>query len=257
MTLLQQWVALKTIVVKEFMRFIRIWIQTVIPAAIMTMLYFVIIGKLIGSRLGTMHGIPYVDYIAPGLVLMAIINNSYGNVVASFFSAKFQRHIEEMLISPMPNYLIVLGFVIGGLLRGSVVGLVTGVVAAFFVNVHIYHFLIVVLVATLTSVLFSLGGLLNAVFAKTFDDISIVPTFVLTPLTYLGGIFYSVDILSDFWRTLSLANPVLYMINAMRYGMLGVSDINISIAFTIIIVFVIGLYGYAVYLLRYGVGMRQ
>jgi ABC-2 type transport system permease protein len=252
----QQWVALRTILMKEFMRFIRIWIQTVLPAAIMTALYFIIMGKLIGSQLADVHGQTYVNYIAPGLVLMSVITNSYANVVSSFFSAKFQRHVEEMLVSPMPNYLIVIGFVAGGLTRGLVVGLVTGLVAAFFVEIHLHNIGVVVLVAALTATLFSLAGFINAVYAKTFDDISIVPTFILTPLTYLGGIFYSVDVLSEFWRTASLANPVLYMINAMRYGMLGVSDIDIMVALTIIILFVVALYVWAVMLMRTGTGIR-
>ncbi len=256
MTWQQQWVALSTILMKEFMRFIRIWIQTVLPAAIMTALYFIIMGKLIGSQLADVHGQTYVNYIAPGLVLMSVITNSYANVVSSFFSAKFQRHVEEMLVSPMPNYLIVIGFVSGGLTRGLVVGLVTGVVAAFFVKIQMHSIGVVILVAILTSTLFSLGGFINALYAKNFDDISIVPTFILTPLTYLGGIFYSVDVLSEFWRTVSLANPVLYMINAMRYGMLGVSDIDIVIALTIITLFVVVLYIWAVMLLRKGTGIR-
>jgi ABC-2 type transport system permease protein len=251
------WIAFATILVKEFMRFIRIWIQTVLPPAIMTALYFVIMGNVIGSRLAPVHGFAYIDYIAPGLILMSVIINSYGNVVSSFFSAKFQRHIEEMLVSPLPNYLIILGFVAGGVMRGLVVGLVTTLVAAFFIELHFDNIAIVLLVMLLTSMLFSLGGLINAVYAKTFDDISIVPTFVLTPLTYLGGIFYSVDVLSEFWRSLSFANPVLYMINAMRHGMLGVSDINIYIAFGIIIGFVVMLYIFALNLLNRGVGIRQ
>jgi ABC-2 type transport system permease protein len=257
MNLAQQWIAFKAIMVKEFLRFIRIWIQTVLPPAVMTLLYFVIMGKVIGSRLDPVHGVAYIDYIAPGLILMSVINNSYGNVVSSFFSAKFQRHIEEMLVSPMPNYLIVLGFVAGGLARGVVVGLVTMVVASFFTDLHITHGFVVMLVVVLTSILFSLGGLINAVYAKTFDDIAIIPTFVLTPLTYLGGIFYSVEVLSEFWQQVSLANPVLYMINAMRYGMLGVSDIDIRLALTIIISFVVGLYVLAVNLLQRGVGTRN
>lgn len=257
MNLAQQWIAFKAIMVKEFLRFIRIWIQTVLPPAVMTLLYFVIMGKVIGSRLDPVHGVAYIDYIAPGLILMSVINNSYGNVVSSFFSAKFQRHIEEMLVSPMPNYLIVLGFVAGGLARGFVVGLVTMVVASYFIDLHIAHGVVLLLVMVLTSILFSLGGLINAVYAKTFDDIAIIPTFVLTPLTYLGGIFYSVEALSGFWQTVSLANPVLYMINAMRYGMLGVSDIDIRVALVIIISFVAGLYIFAVNLLQRGVGTRN
>ena len=257
MTLSQQLTAFSTIVIKEFMRFIRIWIQTVLPAMITMGLYFVIFGNLIGSQLAPIHGFTYIDYIVPGIILMAIINNSYANVVSSFFSAKFQRHIEEMLVSPMPNYLILLGFVGGGLARGLIVGTAVTVVASFFVELRFSHPWIVIAVVLLTSVLFALGGLINAVFAKSFDDISIIPTFVLTPLTYLGGIFYSVEMLPGFWQSISYANPILYMINAMRFGMLGVSDIDVRVALLIIIGFVVFLYSFALYLLRTGVGIRN
>ena len=257
MTLQQQLIAFSTIVIKEFMRFIRIWIQTVLPAMITMGLYFVIFGNLIGSQLAPIHGFTYIDYIVPGIILMSIINNSYANVVSSFFSAKFQRHIEEMLVSPMPNYLILLGFVGGGLARGLIVGVAVTVVASFFVELRFFHPWIVMAVVLLTSVLFALGGLINAVFAKSFDDIAIIPTFVLTPLTYLGGIFYSVKMLPGIWQSISYANPILYMINAMRYGMLGVSDIDVRIALLIIIGFVVFLYGFALYLLRTSVGIRN
>ena len=257
MTLPQQLTAFSTIVIKEFMRFIRIWIQTVLPAMITMGLYFVIFGNLIGSQLAPIHGFTYIDYIVPGIILMAIINNSYANVVSSFFSAKFQRHIEEMLVSPMPNYLILLGFVGGGLARGLIVGIAVTVVASFFVELRFYHPWIVMTVVLLTSVLFALGGLINAVFARSFDDISIIPTFVLTPLTYLGGIFYSVEMLPGVWQSISYANPILYMINAMRFGMLGVSDIDVRVALLIIIGFVVFLYSFALYLLRTGVGIRN
>ncbi len=256
MTLHQQYVAFSTIVIKEFMRFIRIWIQTVLPAMITMGLYFVIFGNLIGSQLSPIHGFGYMDYIVPGIILMAIINNSYANVVSSCFSSKFQRHIEEMLVSPMPNYLILLGFVGGGLTRGLVVGVAVTLVAAFFADLQVHNLAVILIVAVLTSILFALGGFINAIFAKTFDDISIIPTFVLTPLTYLGGIFYSVDMLPGFWQSLSYANPILYMINAMRYGMLGVSDIDVGVALGIIVAFVIVLYTYSIYLLRKGVGIR-
>jgi ABC-2 type transport system permease protein len=257
MTLKEQYTAFSTIVVKEFMRFIRIWVQTVLPAMITMGLYFVIFGNLIGSQLAPIKGYNYVDYIVPGIILMAMINNSYANVVSSFFSAKFQRHIEEMLVSPMPNYLILFGFIGGGLARGLIVGIAVSIIAMFFTDLQIHNLAIVLFVALLTSILFSLGGFINAIYAKTFDDISIIPTFVLTPLTYLGGIFYSVEMLPPFWQNISYANPILYMINAMRYGMLGVSDINVNIAIAIIIGFVIILYLYCLYLLRKGVGIRS
>ena len=257
MTLQQQWIAFRTIVTKEVMRFVRIWVQTVLPAMITMGLYFVIFGHLIGSQLAPIQGYTYIEYIVPGIILMAIINNSYANVVSSFFSAKFQRHIEEMLISPMPNYLILLGFVGGGMMRGLVVGVAVTAVASVFANLHVHNPAVIVLVAILTSVLFSLGGMINAMYAKTFDDISIIPTFVLTPLTYLGGIFYSVDMLPDFWHSVSLVNPILYMINAMRYGMLGVSDIDVRLALLIVVGFVVALYLFALYLLRKGTGIRH
>lgn len=257
MTLEQQVIAFRTIVVKEMMRFLRIWVQTVLPAAVTMSLYFVIFGNLIGSQLAPIHGLDYVDYIVPGIILMAIINNSYANVVSSFFSAKFQRHIEEMLVSPMPNYLILLGFVGGGLMRGLVVGITVTIVAGFFTRLQIHNISIIVLVVVLTSILFALGGFINAIYAKTFDDISIIPTFVLTPLTYLGGIFYSVEMLPGIWQSISYINPILYMINAMRYGMLGVSDINVTTALFIIIGFVMVLYVYCIYLLRKGTGIRN
>ncbi len=256
MTLKEQYIAFSTIVVKEFMRFIRIWVQTVLPAMITMGLYFVIFGNLIGSQIAPIKGFNYVDYIVPGIILMSMINNSYANVVSSFFSAKFQRHIEEMLVSPMPNYLILLGFVGGGLARGLIVGVSVSFIAMFFADLQFHNLAIVLLVSVLTTILFALAGFINAIYAKTFDDISIIPTFVLTPLTYLGGIFYSVDMLPAFWQTISYANPILYMINAMRYGMLGVSDIDVSIAITIIIGFVVALYLYCLYLLRKGTGIR-
>jgi len=257
MTLEQQIIAFRTIVVKEMMRFLRIWVQTVLPAAVTMSLYFVIFGNLIGSQLAPIHGLNYVDYIVPGIILMAIINNSYANVVSSFFSAKFQRHIEEMLVSPMPNYLILLGFAGGGLMRGLVVGITVTIVAGFFTQLQIHNLSVIVLVVVLTSILFALGGFINAMYAKTFDDISIIPTFVLTPLTYLGGIFYSVEMLPGIWQSISYINPILYMINAMRYGMLGVSDINVTTALFIIIGFVVVLYIYCIYLLRRGTGIRS
>ena len=257
MTLQEQFTAFSTIVIKEFMRFMRIWVQTVLPAMITMGLYFVIFGNLNGSQLAPIQGYSYIDYIVPGIILMAVINNSYANVVSSFFSAKFQRHIEEMLVSPMPNYLILLGFVGGGLARGLTVGISVTIIAAFFTELRFDNVFIVVIVVLLTSILFALGGFINAVYAKSFDDISIIPTFVLTPLTYLGGIFYSVEMLPGFWQTISYINPIMYMINAMRDGMLGVSDINVNIALMIIIGFIIVLYSYCLYLLRRGIGIRS
>ncbi len=257
MNALEQFTAFKTLLFKEVRRFMRIWVQTVLPAAITTGLYFVIFGKMIGSQLNDISGYSYMDYIVPGIILMAIINNSYANVVSSFYSAKFQHHVEEMLVSPMPNYLILLGFVSGGVLRGLIVGLAVTLVSLFFTEPGVYHPGIILLVVVLTAVLFSLAGFLNAVFAKSFDDISIIPTFVLAPLTYLGGIFYSIDMLPEFWQQVSLLNPIMYMINAMRYGMLGVSDVDVSHALFIILLFVCSLFAFSLYLLNRGVGIRS
>lgn len=257
MTAAQQWAAFSTILTKEFLRFIRIWVQTVLPAGITMALYFVIFGSLIGSRLGEINGLRYIDFMVPGIILMAVINNSYANVVSSFYSAKFQRHVEEMLVSPMPNYLIIMGYMSGGMARGLVVGAVVTVVAMFFSDLQVKNLTLTLAVVLLTTMLFSLAGFINAVFAKSFDDISIIPTFVLTPLTYLGGVFYSIDMLPEFWQRVSLVNPVLYMVNAFRAGMLGVSDVNVTTAITIIVAFVIGLFGFALWLMQRGVGIRN
>lgn len=251
-------VGFNTIVVKEITRVLRIWIQTLVPPAITMTLYFIIFGNLIGRRIGTMDGFDYMQFIAPGLIMMSVITNSYGNVVSSFFGAKFGKHIEEMLVSPMPNAVILLGHVAGGVARGLLVGAVVTVIALFFTDeLTVVHPLVTISVVLLTAVVFSLGGFINAVYAKKFDDISIVPTFILTPLTYLGGVFYSIALLPDFWQKVSLANPILYMVNAFRYGFLGVSDIPIGRAYFIIGVFILGLYSLSLYLLNKGVGTRD
>jgi ABC-2 type transport system permease protein len=257
MGLLDYRVAYRTSVVKEVRRFVRIWVQTVVPAVISTSLYFLIFGHLIGERIGDMEGYPYIDFIVPGVIMMAIINNAYANVVSSFFSAKFQRHVEELLVSPMPNSIILLGFVSGGIARGATVGVAVTLVAAVFSDLQVHNLLIVVVVALLTAAMFALGGFINAVYAKRFDDISIIPTFVLTPLTYLGGIFYSLELLPEFWQGVSLFNPILYMINAFRYGFIGSADIGLGTAFAIIGLFIVALYLFALNLLNRGVGIRS
>ena len=249
-------VAYKTIVYKEITRFTRIWVQTILPPAISMTLYFIIFGNLIGSRIGKMQDFNYMEFIAPGIVMMAIINNSYSNVVSSFFGAKLQRHIEEMLVAPVPNFIILAGYITGGVARGLLVGLVVTLVALFFTELHIDNYFIVFAVVLLTSILFSLGGMVNAVFAQKFDDISIIPTFVLTPLIYLGGVFYSIDMLPEFWQSVSKLNPIFYMVNAFRYGILGVSDINIIHAFIIILLFIVVLFCYSLYLLNKGTGIK-
>ncbi|MEJ2309099.1 MAG: ABC transporter permease [Gammaproteobacteria bacterium] len=245
-----------TIIVKEFLRFIRIWGQTVVPPAVTMALYFVIFGQLIGERIGEMDGFRYIDFIVPGLILMAVITNSYANVVSSFFQAKYMRNIEELLTSPVPNWVILAGYVGGGVARGVTVGVLVTVVAMFFTEFRIHSLLVTFAVFFLTSILFSLAGFINAVYAKSFDDISIVPTFVLTPLTYLGGVFYSIQLLPEFWQKVSLANPVLYMVNAFRYGLLGATDIDLTVALGIILGFILILAGLSLYLLERGIGLR-
>ena len=251
------WVAFKTIVTKEILRFARIWVQTVLPPAITMALYFVIFGKLIGSQIGDMDGFRYIDFIVPGLILMSVISNSYANVVASFYSSKFQHNIEELLIAPLPDFIILAGYVAGGVARGVVVGGVVTAVSMFFSDLQIHSYGVTLAVFVLTSVLFSIAGFINAVYANSFDDISIIPTFVLIPLTYLGGVFYSISMLPDFWRQVSLVNPVLYMVNAFRYGLLGVSDIAMWQAFAIILGFIIALGAFAMWLLARGVGIKS
>ena len=250
-------IALKTIVRKEIVRVLRIWVQTIVPPAITMTLYFIIFGNLIGRRIGTMDGFDYMQFIAPGPIMMSVITNSYGNVVSSFFGAKFGRHIEEMLVSPMSNATIILGHVAGGVLRGVLVGLLVTVIALFFTKLEVRHPFITISVVLLSSVVFALAGFINAVFAKKFDDISIVPTFVLTPLTYLGGVFYSISLLPDFWQSASLANPILYMVNAFRFGILGTSDIDITKAYAILLVFVVVLFTACYQLMHRGVGIRE
>jgi ABC-2 type transport system permease protein len=256
MTTHEKLIALRAIASKEIRRFSRIWIQTVLPPVITTALYFIIFGNLIGPRIGQMDGFDYMEFIIPGLIMMAVITNSYSNVVSSFYGSKFQRHIEEMLISPIPNYIILLGYMAGGVARGLIVGLAVTMVSLVFHPLNIHSIPVMLSMVILTAILFSLAGLINGVFAKSFDDISIIPTFVLTPLTYLGGIFYSINMLPDFWKTMSLGNPILYMVNAFRYGFLGVSDIKLATSYIIIVGFIIVLYVFSLYLLRKGHGIR-
>lgn len=253
----QQLVALLTITRKEIRRFTRIWMQTLLPPVITMTLYFIIFGKLIGSRIGEMGGVDYMSFVVPGLIMMSVITNSYSNVASSFFSTKFQRSIEEILVSPTPNYIILLGFVLGGTLRGLSVGVIVTIVAFFFTDLQVNHLGVTVAIVFLTAVLFSVAGFINALYAQSFDDISIIPTFILTPLTYLSGVFYSISLLPDFWQDVSRLNPVLYMVNAFRYGILGVSDINVATAFTSIFVFLFLLVGIALFILSRGNRLRS
>lgn len=250
-------IALQTIVYKEIRRFTRIWVQTILPPAITMTLYFVIFGNLVGRNIGEMGGVSYMQFIVPGLVMMAVITNAYSNVVSSFFGAKFQRSIEELLVSPVPNHIILAGFVLGGVARGLIIGMMVTVLSLLFADLSLHNGLIMAYSVFITAVLFSLGGFINAVYAKSFDDISIVPTFVLTPLTYLGGVFYSMDLLSPFWQTISLLNPIVYMVNAFRYGVLGYSDVDVGLSLLFVTVFTVGLYFVAYRLLANGTGMRE
>lgn len=252
----QQWVALITILRKEITRFTRIWVQTLLPPAITMALYFVIFGTLIGSRIGQMDGFDYMSFVVPGLIMMSVINNSYSNVVSSFYSTKFQRSVEELLVSPTPNYVILMGYVLGGVARGLMVGFIVTLLSLFFTELKVHSLGVIIAIVFMTSVLFSLAGFINAVFANSFDDISIIPTFVLTPLTYLGGVFYSISLLPEFWQGVSQLNPILYMVNAFRYGFLGISDINITGAFIGVGVFIVILFSFSLYLLSTGKRLR-
>ena len=250
------WVAYLTIVRREVTRFARIWTQTLLPPVITMSLYLLIFGNLVGRRIGEMSGFDYMEYIAPGLIMMSVITNSYANVSSSFFGSRFQKFVEEMLVSPTPLPVLLAGYVTGGVARGLAVGALVTVVAAFFVDMKIHHPFIMVTMVLLTATLFSLAGFLNGLFAHSFDDVSIVPTFILAPLTYLGGVFYSVSLLPEPWSTLSLGNPILYLVNAFRYGVLGVSDIPVWFAFTMVLAFIAGLTALALTLLNRGVGIR-
>jgi ABC-2 type transport system permease protein len=252
-----RWVGFRTIVIREYGRIIRIWGQTIVPSVVTAVLYFAIFGSLIGRRVGSMGGFDYKQYIAPGLIMMSVITNSYGNVVSSFFGAKFGKHVEEMLVSPLPNWVIVGGYAAGGVVRGLLVGVAVTVVSLVFTHLPVHHLLVVLTALLLTSLTFALGGFLNALFAKNFDQVNWIPAFVLTPLTYFGGVFYSVDLLPDWARALSYANPILYMVNAFRFGFLGVSDVDIGTAFALMTAAALLLYAVAVGLMNHGVGIRE
>lgn len=253
----EQWIAFMTIVRKEIRRYLRIWTQTLLPSAITMSLYFVIFGTLIGSRIGEMGGFNYMQFVVPGLIMMAIVTNSYSNVVSSFFGSKFSHAIEELLVSPVPNYVILMGYVVGGVTRGLLVAVVVTIVSLFFTHLDIHSYFVVVVIVLMTSTLFALAGFINAVYANNFDDISIVPTFVLTPLIYLGGVFYSMDLLPDFWAGVSRLNPLVYVVNAFRYGVLGVSDVSLPVAFGMIGIFTVAAFAFSMHLLNTGKRLRQ
>ena len=250
-------VAYRTIARREIVRILRIWTQTLIPPVITITLYYVIFGKLIGGRIGIIDGFPYMQYLVPGMVMMSVINNSYINISSSFFGAKFQRSVEEMLVAPMSNWAILLGYVTGAVARGLAVGALVLVVALFFTSLHLAHPLIALVSIVLGAVIFALAGFINAVYAKKFDDIALVPTFVITPLTYLGGVFYSIHMLGEPWQAISRANPILYMVNTFRFGVLGISDVHVGVALLVMLGFVAVLTAVAMYLLKRGVGLRS
>jgi ABC-2 type transport system permease protein len=252
-----QWIGFRTIVIREYGRIVRIWGQTLVPSAVTATLYFIIFGSLIGRRIGTMNGFDYLQYIGPGQIIMAIVTNSFGNVVSSFFGAKFGKHIEELLVSPLPNWVIVAGYTVGGLVRGALVGLVVTAVALVFARLPVHHPIAIVAAALLTSATFALAGFINAVFARNFEQMNIVQTFILTPLTYLGGVFYTVSMLPHWAQQISRVNPILYMVNTFRYGFLGVSDVSVVSAFTLMTLLAVVLFGTAVTLLNRGVGIRD
>ena len=249
--------ALKSLAVKETNRYLRIWVQTLVPPVITTSLYFIIFGKMIGGRIGEMGGFSYMEFIVPGLITMSAITSSYANVSSSFFSQKFQKNIEELLVAPVPTHVIIWGFVIGGLGRSVLVGTLVTIISLFFVPLHVYSWSMVVLTLLMTAILFSLAGLLNGIFAKSYDDVSIVPTFVLQPLTYLGGVFYSISMLPPIWQAVSKINPIVYMISGFRYGFLGTIDVPIFFSIFILVVFILVLYSVCWYLIEKGRGLRS
>ncbi len=253
----EKYIALRAILDKEVTRILRIWQQTLLPSAITMTLYFLIFGAFIGSRIDNMGGVSYIQFIIPGLIMMAVITNAYSNVSSSFFGIKFQRSVEELLVSPTPNYIIILGYVLGGMFRGLLVGAIVLLISLFFTKIGLYSLAIVLVFIFLTSLVFSLAGFLNGMYAKKFDDVAVVPTFVLTPLTYLGGVFYSISLLPDLWKTISLFNPIIYMVNGFRYGFLGISDINIWIGFIILVVLGIVLFWFSMYAMKKGIGLKS
>ncbi|MFP1809731.1 ABC transporter permease [Lonsdalea quercina] len=250
------WIALQSIWTKEVNRFARIWVQTLVPPVITMTLYFIIFGNLIGSRIGEMHGFTYMQFIVPGLIMMSVITNAYANVASSFFSAKFQRNIEELLVAPVPTHIIIAGYIGGGMTRGICVGILVTAVSLFFVPLNVHAWWMIVVTLLLTAMLFSLAGLLNAVFARTFDDISLIPTFVLTPLTYLGGVFYSLTLLPPIWQSVSQLNPIVYMISGFRYGFLGINDVSLTLTLGVLVSFIIVFYVLAWWLIQRGRGLR-
>jgi len=257
MTTEKMWIAYMTVMRKELVRIFRIWAQTILPPVVTTSLYFIVFGTFIGSQLAPIQGLSYIQFIVPGLIMMSVITSSYMNTVSNFYFAKFMRNIDEMLVSPMPDWLVIAGFISGGVMRGLIVGFFVLLVSLFFSNLAIYNLAVLIAAVIMTSVLFSLAGLINGIYAKGFDGISIVPTFVLTPLTYLGGIFYSISQFPPFWQKVSLFNPILYMVNAFRYGFFGVSDVPVWICFGVLIGFTLVFTAIVILLFRRGMGVKN
>ena len=251
------WTALKSLVIKETTRYLRIWLQTLVPPVITTSLYFIIFGKMIGGRIGDMGGYSYMEFIVPGLIMMSVITSSYANVSSSFFSQKFQKNIEELLVAPVPSHVIIWGFVLGGLGRSILVGSLVTAVSLFFVPLHVISWPVVLVTLVLTGILFSLAGLLNGILARSYDDVSIVPTFVLQPLTYLGGVFYAISMLPPMWQAISKVNPIVYMISGFRFGFLGLEDVPLVLSLLVLLAFVLGLYLMAWQLMEKGKGLRS
>ena len=249
--------ALRSLAAKETNRYLRIWVQTLVPPVITTSLYFIIFGNLIGGRIGEMDGFSYMQFIVPGLIMMSVITSSYSNVSSSFFSQKFQKNIEELLVAPVPTHIIIWGFVLGGVGRSVLVGTLVTMISLFFVPLQVHSWSIVIVTLLMTAILFSLAGLLNGIFAQSFDDVSIVPTFVLQPLTYLGGVFYAISMLPPFWQSVSKINPIVYMISGFRYGFLGTIDVPITFSLLILVLFVAVLYAVCWYLIDKGRGLRS
>lgn len=252
-----QLIALKTLLRKELTRIFRIWTQTLLPPLVTQTLYFLIFGHFIGSQIGDIHGISYMAFIVPGLVMMAVISNSYGNVVSSFFGSKFQRNIEEMLVSPMKPWVILAGYTLAGVLRGVLVGVMVFIVSCFFVAPHVEHPWIVLLFMVIAAMMFSLAAMINGIFAKNFDEVAFFQNFILTPLIYLGGVFYSIERLPVIWQHISLINPLVYMINGLRFGFYGISDVNIWISIGLLVVFTAILWVVNLTLISRGIGIKN
>lgn len=252
-----QLIGLLTLTKKEVVRVFRIWKQTLLPPVVTTSLYFLIFGSFIGNRIGRLQDVSYIDFIVPGLIIMSVLTNAYANVSSSVFGQKFQNNIDELLVSPLETPIILCGFLSGGVVRSLVIGTLVAFVSSLFSSFKVYHVGIMILTLLLTSILFSLTGFLNALYAKKFDDIAVIPTFVLTPLTYLGGVFYTVSLLSPFWQKISIFNPILYIVNLFRYSLLGISDINISIALAVLTFLTAALWILSYKLLHKGIGLKS